>query len=89
MMTAVTNELGLKTMRDITGLVQSIQSQHPPSEDAISAKIHRIALHAGRLESDIANLAFKQLCRRLSGSALQLLENEPCYQQLLRLRNTL
>lgn len=89
MMTAVTNELGLKTMRDITELVQSIQSEHPPSEGAISAEIHRIAKHAERSEGDIANLAFKQLCRRVSGNALQLLEKKTCYQQLLRLRDTL
>ncbi|HEY8992558.1 MAG TPA: hypothetical protein VIM37_01775 [Candidatus Microsaccharimonas sp.] len=89
MMTAVTNELGLGTMRDITELVQSIQSQHPPSDGAISAEIHRIAKHAGRSDGDIANLAFKQLCRRATGSSLQQLENEPCYQELVRLRDTL
>ena len=86
-MTTVAKELEFATVTDITTLVKSIQSQHPPSGDAMCVEIQRIAECAGRKNGEIARLAFKQLCRRANGSLLAV-QGHACYKELLRLRDT-
>ncbi len=89
MMATVIDKLEYATMTDITTLVKSIQSKHPPSEEAVGAEIKRIAKYAGRVDGEIASLAINQLHRRATRSELRAIESHDCYEKLLRLRDTL